>query len=107
HERSPRLEPERDEAEAFVEATLALRPRRGEQPSVEPVRPGVVRALERLALARAFADDGPAVAADVEESAQRPLVVADEQHRDVAGASGVERARLGDLLRAGDVLPEA
>jgi hypothetical protein len=106
HERPPGLEPERNEAEAFVEATLALRPRRREQPSVETVRPGVVRALERLALARALADDGPAVAADVEEGSQRPLAVVDEQYRDVARAGRVEAARLGDLVRAGDVLPE-
>ena len=69
----------------------------GEQAAVEAVRPGVVRALERLAPARALADDRAAVPADVEERAQHVLLVADEDDRDVADARRCEGAGLGDL----------
>jgi hypothetical protein len=107
-ERPPRLERELDEPELpLLDPALAVGAGRGEQPPVEAVRPRVVGALQRLPLARALADDRAAVAADVDERAQDAVVVADEEHRGVAGARGVERAGLGDLVRARDVLPEA
>ena len=84
-ERPPGLELQRDEAELLlVDPALPVSARRGDEAAVEAVRPGVVRALERLAPARALADERAAVAADVEERAERVLLVAHEHDGDVA-----------------------
>ena len=56
----------------------SLRPRRRAQAAVEPVRPRVVRALQRAALARAARDDRAAVPAHVGERAQHVVAVARE-----------------------------
>ena len=78
-ERPPGVDEDGDEAEAFpVEAGLAVRPRRTPQRSVELVRPGVVRALQRLAPARAVAEQVAAMSADVDERAQLAVTAADE-----------------------------
>ncbi len=45
--------------------------------------------------------------ADVEERPQRALPVADEHDGNLPGVRRRERARLGDLTRVADVLPEA
>ena len=95
-----------DEAEAFpVEAGLAVRPRRTSQRAVEVVRPRVVRALQRLALARAVAEEGAAMPADVDERAQLTVTVADEDDGHIAGAARDERARLAQLAGVAGVLP--
>ena len=77
------------------------------QPAVEPVRPCVVRALQRLSAPLPLADDRAAVPADVEERAERVLTVADDDHRDVSDPCRRERARLRHLSRVPDVLPRA
>ena len=68
-----------------VEAGLAVGARRRAERAVEAVRPRVVRALERLAPPRALAT-GAAVAADVQERAQLPSRVADDDDRDAAAS---------------------
>src|SRR6478672_10826742 len=65
-ERSPDVGARRNEGELrLVEAGLALGARRGAQRTVEVVRPRVVVALDRAALAAALGEDGAAVAAYV------------------------------------------
>ena len=44
--------------------------------------------------------------ADVEEGAKDAVLVAHEQHGDVADSSCAEGPRLGDVRRQADVLPE-
>ena len=107
-ERAPGLEPQRHEAElVLVDPAFLVAARRGDEAAVEAVRPGVVRALERLAPARALADERAPMAADVEERAQLVLLVADEDDGDVADPGRRERARLGHVARVADVLPRA
>ncbi len=73
-ERPPGIHLHRHEPELrLVEAGLALGARRGAERAVEAVRPRVVGALERLALPLALADERAAVAADVQERAERRL----------------------------------
>ena len=91
----------------LVEAGLALGARRGAERAVEAVGPGVVRALERLAPPLALADERAAVAADVQERAERAFLVAHDDDRHAARVAGEERARLGDLIGAARVLPGA
>ena len=108
HERSPGFHLDRHEPELrLVEAGLALRARRGAERAVEAVGPGVVRALERLALPLALADERAAVAADVQERAERRLLVADDHDRHSPRVAGEERAGLVDLISAACVLPRA
>ena len=101
----PRGDAERHEAEAVGgEARLSLRARGGAKRPVEVVRPGVVRALQRLAAALALADERAAVPANIEEGAQH-LSAPDEQYRNVSGTSGHVPAGLVELVTARDVLP--
>ena len=73
-ERPPRVDRDGREREARrVEARLALRAGRAPERSVEVVRPRVVRALERLATARALDDEVAAVPADVDEPAEHAV----------------------------------
>jgi hypothetical protein len=105
-ERSPGVELQCHEAElGRLDPAFALRARCGDQPSVEAVRPRVVRALEGLAAALPVADDRAPVPADVEERAERVLTVAHEHDRHVTDPRRRERARLGYLARVPDVLP--
>ena len=107
-ERPPGLEAERNEPElVLVDPALLVPARRGDEAAVEPVRPRVVRALERLAPARALAHERAAVAADVEERTQRVLLVAHEDDRNVPDGRGRERAGLGHVALVPDVLPRA
>ena len=107
-EGAPRLQPKRHEAELVgLDSAFAVRPRRREEAAVEPVRPRVVRALQRRALAAALADHRASMPADVEEGAQHSLAVAHEDHRHVAHARRPEGSRLGELARVPDVLPRA
>ena len=67
-ERPPGFDLDRHEPELrSVEARLPLRARSGAERAVEAVGPRVVRALQRLALPLALADERAAVAADVQE----------------------------------------
>ena len=91
----------------LVEAELALGARCRAERAVEAVGPRVVGALERLAPPLALADDRAAMAADVQERAQRRFLVADDDDRDAARVAGEERAGLGDLIGAARVLPGA
>ena len=105
--RSPRLEPEGNEPELLaLDSALAGRARRRDEPPVEAVRPGVVRALERRPVSGALAHERSPVAADVEERPQHAVLVPDEHHRHVAEVRRSERSRFGDLVRVADVLPE-
>ena len=78
-----------------LEPRLALRARCGAKRAVEVVRPRVVGALDRLALAVALAQDEAAVPADVDEPAQLPIAPADEDDRCLTHDRGGEVARLG------------
>ncbi len=90
---------------ALREARLLVRARRGAQRAVEAVRPRVVRALERLALALALGDLEAAVAADVEKRAHLAVLRAGHDDRRAAGLRREERARLRKLPEVADVLP--
>ena len=65
----------------------------------------MVRALERLALAAARRNLVATVPADVDESAQLSVAAADDEDRDVAGATREVGAGLGDGLGRAGVLP--
>ena len=94
----PRGDAERHEAEAVGgEARLSLGARGGAKRPVEVVRPGVVRAPQRLAAALALADERAAVPADIEEGAQHPL----GPGRAVPERLRHERPRTGRARRAG------
>ena len=88
-ERPPRVDRDGHEAEALaVEAGLRVSTRRVAQRAVEVVRPGVIRALERLAAAGSLAEREAAMAAHVDERAERFVPAADEDDRHVARAGG-------------------
>jgi hypothetical protein len=65
----------------------------------------VVRALQRLALARAFRERKAAVPAHVEERAQLAVAGVRDDDRQAARVRGEERSRLRRLARVADVLP--
>ena len=90
-----------------LEARLAIGTRRRAQRAVEPVRPGVVRALQRLAPARAGREHVTAVPAHIHERTQPAVSRACNNNRDLAGGAGKERALLGNLAGMADVLPAA
>ena len=107
-ERPPRVDLRRLEPERLpVEAGIGLRARRCAQLAVEAIGPGVVVALERRAAAAAGDDLGAAVAADVDERAQRPgpLAVADDHQRHLADVQRQVGARFGELAAVARVLP--
>ena len=104
-ERPPRLEAQRDEREPVrLEALLPLGARRGPERAVEPVRPRVVGALDRLSGPVALGEQRAAVATDVEEGAN-PLLGADDEHRDVARPGGEAIPDALHPSRVADVLP--
>jgi hypothetical protein len=88
-----------------VERALSLGARRRSQAAVQVVRPGVVRALQRLPLASLGDDHGAAVAADVDERAQRSVTVAHDDDRDVSGTARRARAGLANPLGWPGVMP--
>ncbi len=105
-QRAPGVDTQRDEAELLlVHAALLVPARGGDEAAVEAVRPRVVRALERLASPGAFADDRPAVPADVQERAQLVLTIADEDDGHVGDGGSEERRRLRHVALVTDVLP--
>src|SRR6476620_8924749 len=65
----------------LVEAGLALGARRAAQRTVEFVRPRVIVALDRAALATALGEHGAAVSAHVEERAQLAVGIAGDDDR--------------------------
>jgi hypothetical protein len=81
-ERPPAFQPHREERDVREIDALALRPRSGAQRAVQVVRPGVVRALERLPVTGFLDDDGAPMAADVHERALGSTLVAhhDDRH---------------------------
>src|SRR4029450_7723401 len=76
----------------------------GAERAVEPIRPRVVRALNRLPAALSLDEERSAVAADVEERAW-PLLVPDDEHRHLAGPGCKPVADVVDAPRMADVLP--
>src|SRR5688500_11771302 len=94
---------------ALVEALDLLHVRRAGQPAVEPIRPGVIRTLDRLreAPTRRLAQPRPAMPADVVERANGPGAIT--KHDDaLAGDVGEHvRARFGDALLTRDANPFA
>ena len=107
-ERPPGIDLDRHEAELATcrsRARARCAARRGASRRGRRSRRG--RALERLALPLALADERAAVAADVQERAQRRLLVADDDDRDSRPRRGEERAGLVDLVGAACVLPRA
>ena len=98
-ERAPGVDGDGHEAERRqVEARLAVGARRAAQRAVQPVRPGVVGALDRLAPGVAVAERMAAVPADVDEPAQ--LAVAGTREDDGERA-GQGRRSAGRARRAG------
>ena len=75
------------------------------QRAVEAVRPRVVRALERLAPARALGDGEAAMAADVHERTQHVVARACHDDRRAARVTGEVHARLRELPDVPGVLP--
>src|SRR5215210_3741398 len=80
-----------------------LRSRRGTQRAVERVRPGVIRALERLPRAGLLHEDRAAVAADVDERPLRARVVPDDDDGHASGPTRYDVVVSDDA----DVLPRA
>ena len=106
--RAPGVDLDRAQAESVArEVRLALGPRRGAERAVEPVRPRVVGALERLAPPGPADDRVAAVPADVDEGVQVAVAAAGDDDRDVAGGRGEVRAALGHLAGVVGVLPRA
>jgi len=105
-ERAPALDRHGLEPElALREVGLLLRPWRGPQRSVEPVRPRVVRTLQRLAPSFAFGDDEASMPADVHERAQHVVARARHDHGRAGCAAGEVRAGLRQPAAVADVLP--
>src|SRR6185437_3752232 len=105
-ERPPRADGDAAEPELVLrEVRLLVRARRGAERAVEPVRPRVVGALERLALPGALGQREAAVPADVEERPQ--LAVARPRHDDGSGSGArrEERAGFRQLPEMPGVLP--
>ena len=118
-----RVDTHRDQAGARgVEVVVHVR--RADEPAVEPVGPGVVRALEDLRPAGAFVDDpGPAVTADVVEGGESrraagrgrtvragalfPRPGPDRDNRLAADLAGHEAARFVQLLEPTSAHPHA
>ena len=107
-ERAERVDRHRHETERLaVEAGLAVGARRAPERPVERVRPGVVRALDRLAPGVAVAEHVAPVAADVDEAAQLAVAAAGEEDREHAGPRRGQLPGLRDLVEARGVLPRA
>ena len=105
-ERPPRVDGDAAEAElARREVGELLRARRAPERAVEPVRPRVVGALDRLALARPLGDREAAVPADVQEGAQLAVARARDDDRRAARARRRVRAGLRQLAEMPGVLP--
>ena len=90
-----------------IESRFPVGAWRGAQRPVEVVRPGVVRALQRLTPAAAVRYRMPAVPADVDERAQFARAVAEHDDRRRAGVAREELPLLGDLTDVARVLPRA
>ena len=105
-ERSPDIDLNRQQRILVeVEPRLAVGPGRRSQAPVETVRPGVVGTLERLAAPLALCHEMAPVPADVHESAQISVLMADDDDRDMTRLRGHEAPRLRELLEARRVLP--
>ena len=107
-ERAERVDRHGHETERLaVEAGLAVGARRAPERPVERVRPGVVRALDRLAPVVGVAEHVAPVAADVDEAAQLAVAAAGEEDREHAGPRRGQLPGLRDLVEARGVLPRA
>src|SRR5215211_4721291 len=103
-ERTPALEPDRQQRDL---RDVEIGARRGAKRAVERIRPRVVRALERRAVARAVGDDAAAVTADVDERAQLAVIRAGGDDRRSADRGGEVVSDPLQLRRVTDVLPRA
>ena len=112
-EHEPGVRPDGDRVERVrlaVEVLVLVDVRRPDEPPVEVERPGVVRALERLAdvpaqLAGLVEQLGPAVGAHVVERARLARLVARDDHRLAGDLADQEVARVRELLVAADADP--
>jgi hypothetical protein len=103
-EGAPALQADGLERDVGEVDALALRSGSSAQRPVQVVRPGVIGALERLAVARLLDDDRPAVPADVDERPLLAVLALDEQDGHLPGPTGDDVARLAE---AADVVPGA
>jgi hypothetical protein len=105
-ERAPGLDRELVQTDLVdLQAGLLPRTRRGPQAPVEPVGPGVVAALQRLAVAASLDEDRAAVPADVEEGVQLSGAVVGDDHGYVADPAGEVVAGRGHVIGRPCVLP--
>jgi hypothetical protein len=108
HERPPGVHLDRGEAELVgIEPGLVRGARGAAQPAVEPIGPGVVRALDRAAPLRLADQEGAAVAADVQERAQVAVAVERHDHRQAAHVRREDAAGAAELGGVAGVLPRA
>ena len=106
HHGSPGVDLDRAQAElARVEVGLPIRSRRRPEAAVELVGPGVVGALQGSLVAGPETDARAPVTADVDESPQLIVVVADEDDRYLPVLARQEVTGLGELFAAREVLP--
>ena len=75
---------------AAVEEFDAFDVRRADEAAVERVRPAMIAAAKNIFAAAALGDGAGAMAADVAESAQRALLVADDDYRFADDIDGEE-----------------
>ena len=76
------------------------------QISIEPPSPGVIVALECAAVAALLQHQlAGSVAADVGVGPERPLLIADDDDRNLAHAAGQKVAHFRDLLASTDIVP--
>ena len=107
-ERAPALDAHGDEAEVLLgEALGVLHLGRGAQAAVEPVRPAVVAALERLAVALRERDLARAMPADVVEGAQLAVEAVRDDDRLVEDRDRDEVADALELIGPCHELPGA
>ena len=108
HEAAPRRERDREKAElGTVERLRTLHVRCAEEPAVEVVRPGVVRAeefLEAVSLG-VFHETRASVTADIVERPQFPPAVAEDEHTRARDLDRTERTRGRELVLSADALP--
>jgi len=100
-ERPPAIDLDRQQAKLFLlEAWLIFRAGRSAQRAIQIICPGVVEALQRLAIAAAIGHKlGAAMTADVHKGPQLAGFIAYNDDGHCIDAEREEIARFGNLLR--------